>query len=226
MTARVGDKRANDGSAARSAGELSALRVDGGRLAVYAAIGATAGTVPLPWVPAALVRRVRGALAHDIAAHHGLSLSREARALLADTSTPDASEGTVVATALRYVGTRLAVRALARVGPLAALWPLRHAVRVYVLGYLLDRYLAARSEGASRVEEDEARRVRRAIDAAFVRATATSPAPLEEPAEEDDQRDPTTVLVDGLLGAAAGVPSHLLRRLDAAFDDALAEHHG
>jgi hypothetical protein len=64
--------------------------------------------------------------------------------------------------------------------------------------------------------------VRQAIDAAFARATAASPAPEEEPAEQDDQRDPSTVLVDGLLGAAAGVPSHLIRRLETAFDDALA----
>jgi hypothetical protein len=205
-----------------------ASRVDGGRLAVYAALGATAGTVPLPWVPAALIRRVRGALAHDIAVRNGLSLSREARAVLAEPSSPDASGG-ALATAVRYVGVRLAVRALARVGPLGAIWPLRHALRVYVLGHLLDRYLAGRAssarradEGAGRIEEGEARRVRQAIDAAFARATAASPAPEEEPAEQDDQRDPSTVLVDGLLGAAAGVPSHLIRRLETAFDDALA----
>jgi hypothetical protein len=208
-----------------------ASRVDGGRLAVYAALGATAGTVPLPWVPAALVRRVRGALAHDVALRHGLALSREARDLFAEPSSPDVSEGGAVSTALRYLGRRLAVRALTRIGPFGAILPLRHAVRMYALGHLLDRYLAGRASalpapgvpsGAGRIEEGEARRVRRAIDAAFARATAVSPAPEEEPALQDDQRDASTVVVDGLLGAAAGVPSHLVRRLDAAFDAALA----
>jgi hypothetical protein len=209
--------------------DSTAPRVDGGRLAVYAALGATAGTVPLPWVPAALVRRVRGALAHDVALRHGLSLSREARDLLAEPSSPDASERGTVSTALRYMGGRLAVRALTRIGPFGAILPLRHAVRMYALGHLLDRYLAgrasafgARRPGSRRIEEGEARRVRRAIDAAFALATAVSPAPEEEPAAQDDQRDASTVLVDGLLGAAAGVPSHLVRRLDTAFDDALA----
>src|SRR5260370_121218 len=75
--------------------------VDGGRLGVYAAIGATVGTVPLPWVPAALVRRVRGALVRDVAARHGLVLSAEARRVLADPSGPDSSPGMVVRT-LRY----------------------------------------------------------------------------------------------------------------------------
>jgi hypothetical protein len=225
MTSRVsgkGDKEGEVRPADASVPGTARAGVDGGRLAVYAAIGATAGSVPLPWVPAALVRRVRGALVHDIAVRHGSSLSLEARAVLAEPSSPDAPSGGTVATALRYVGARLAVRALSRVGPLGAIWPLRQALRVYVLGHLFDRYLGARAEGARRIEEGEARRVRVAIDEAFLLATAASPAPEEEPAEQDDQRDAGTVLVDGLLGAAAGVPAHLVRRLDAAFDEVLA----
>ncbi len=124
-------------------------RVDGGRLGVYAAVGATVGTVPLPWVPTALVRRVRGALVHDVALRHGLSLSREAREVLADPAGPEAATGTVTR-ALRYVGVRIALRALSLVGPVGAIWPLRHALRVYVLGYLFDRYLAGSRPRASR----------------------------------------------------------------------------
>jgi hypothetical protein len=218
------EKEARPGPVARPAEP----RMDGGRLGVYAAIGATAGTVPLPWLPAALVRRVRGALAHDVAMRHGLSLSREAREVLADPSDPDGPDGRVTR-ALRYVGIRLALRALTRVGPVGAIWPLRHALRMYVLGYLLDRYLGQVRRLDSqrmRIEETEARRVRRAIDAALARALGASPAPAEEPLEVEDQRDPATVFIDGLLGAAAGVPSHLLRRLDAAFDELLRETDG
>jgi hypothetical protein len=204
-------------------------RVDGGRLGVYAALGATAGTIPLPWVPAALVRRVRGALVHDVAVRHGLSLSPEARDLLADPAGPEEPHG-VVTRAARYVGVRIALRALTRIGPLRAIWPLGHALRMYVLGYLFDRYLSARPGGdpspGARIDVGEARRVRQAIDAALVRATASTPATVDEPAVVDDSRDATTAFVDGLIGAAAGVPSHLQRRLDTAFDALMSEGHG
>src|SRR6202008_3528231 len=46
--------------------------VERSRLGVYAAIGASAGAVPLPWIPDVLVRRVRGALVHDVAVRPGL----------------------------------------------------------------------------------------------------------------------------------------------------------
>jgi hypothetical protein len=35
-----------------------------------------------------------------------------------------------------------------------------------------------------------------------------------------------TAFIDGMLGLAAGVPSRLVGRLDAAFDDLLAHGHG
>src|SRR5579883_110709 len=66
---------------------------DGGRLGVYAAIAGSIGAVPLPWIPDALVGRVRGALVHDIASRHGVSLAPEARAILSDVSGPDKLQG-------------------------------------------------------------------------------------------------------------------------------------
>jgi hypothetical protein len=206
-------------------GELAAghAHVDGGRLGVYAAIGATVGTVPLPWVPGALVRRVRGALVHDVAGRHGLSLSPEARRVLADVSSPDSPDGTVTR-ALRYASKRLALRALTRVGPLRALFPIGQALQVYALGALLDRYLrtlrlvGSPDAASARIEREEALRVRRAIDHAIAGVLDAAPAGPDEAARVDDGRDRVTALVDGLLGAAAGVPAQLMHRLYAAFD--------
>jgi hypothetical protein len=200
--------------------------VERGRLATYAALGATLGAVPLPWVPGTLVRRVRGAVVHDIAVRHGLSLTQEAREVLCESAGPDGTRG-VVARAVRFLGVRLAAQALTRVGPFAALWPLRNALRTYVLGHLFDRYLElGRTERAVRIDAGEARRVRAAVDGALARALTADPPRVAEPTVFDDQRDPTTAFVDGVLGLAAGVPARLFGRLDAAFDDLLAHGDG
>jgi hypothetical protein len=200
--------------------------VDRSRLSTYAALAASAEAIPVPWLPDSLVRRVRGALVHDVAVRHGVSLTHEAREVLSQ-----ASDGkgppTVVSQALRFLGVRLAIRALARLGPIAMVWPLREALRTYALGHLFDRYLAVgRIERAVRIDEQEARRVRRAVDHALVRAVTVEPAPVDEPRAIDDQRDATTVMVDGLIGLAAGMPNRLMRRLEAAFDRSLTQDDG
>jgi hypothetical protein len=215
--------------------------IEGSRLGVYAALGASVSAVPLPWIPDAMIRHVRGALVHDIAIRHGLSLTREARAALAEPSGPDGPRG-VFSQALRFLGVRLAVRMLTRIGPIGLVWPVQNAVRTFVLGRMFDRYLertrherlrprlggaAEMPSRAVRVDVDEARRIRSAIDGALARAVSVeAPPPAEEPTAIDDQRDPTTVLVDSLLGVAAGVPERLLRRLDVAFDELLAQADG
>jgi hypothetical protein len=193
--------------------------VERGRLGVYAAIGASVGAVPLPWLPGSLAKRVRGALLHDIAVRHGVSLTPEARTALADPASLDAPRGWVEQ-GLRFVGVRLAARALTRFGPIGMVWPLREAVRTFTIGHLFDRYLATlRVERAVRIDVEEARHVRRAIDAAFARAVTLAPEPVEEPTPVDDQRDAMTALLDGLFSLAAGVPDRLVRRLDQAFDE-------
>ena len=207
---------------------LSTVRsqpVDRGRLGVYAAIGASLGTVPIPWLPDAFARRVRGALVHDVAARHGLSLTHEARDLLAEPSGPDGPRG-LMAQALRFVGARVALRALTSFGPFAAVWPLRNALGTYLLGHLFDRYLElARTERAVRIDVEEARRVRLAIDGAIVRALTVITPPAPAPTIIDDQRDVAEVVVDTLLGLAAGVPARLMSRIEAAFDELLAQTH-
>lgn len=102
--------------------------VDAGRLGVYAALGASTGAVPLPWLPDWLAARVRGALVHDIAVRRGVALSADARAALSDALSLDAPRGLAV-NALRVVGATIAVRTLTRLGPAAMLWPLSGALR-------------------------------------------------------------------------------------------------
>jgi len=205
-----------------------ALRRSSGptRAVAYAFLGASADAVPLPFVTDALVTRVRGALLHDFAAARGLSLTPEARAVLAGPSHGEDSRG-IARTAASFVALRLAFRLLGRVGPVWALWPLRQAGRTLLLGHLFDRYLdAVRIERAVRIDAEEARRVRRAIDGAFAHAfSMQAPADVEAGAV-DDQRDTWTALVDGVLGKAAGLPDRMLRRLEAAFDDLLAKADG
>ncbi len=196
-----------------------------GRLGVYTALGATVAAVPFPWLPDALTRRVRGALVHDVAVRHGLSLTPGAREVLSEPSAPEAPRG-FVSQAVRFFGLKLAARMLARMGPVALIWPVHTALRTYVLGRLFDRYLERwRTERAVRIDAEEARRVRSALDGALARAITVHVAPTEERAAVDDQREPMTALVDGLIGVAAGVPERLLRRLEVAFDEHMAGGH-
>src|SRR5579863_10209070 len=69
--------------------ELGAGRapeVTGARMSAYTALGASVAAVPLPWLPAMLLRRIRGALVHDIAVRRGFSLTSDARSLLSNPS--------------------------------------------------------------------------------------------------------------------------------------------
>jgi len=191
---------------------------DVGRLHVYAAISASAGSLPLPWVPEALIHRVRGAMVHDIAARHGLSLTAEARHALAGAPRGGGRTG-FVAPALRFVATRLVTRTLSSFAPFGVVWPLRGAISTYVLGRLFDRYLKViRREPSLFVDAVEARRVRSAIDGALAQALAVDVEPPGQPSVFDDDRDRATVFVDDVLELAAGIPARLTRRLDAAFD--------
>ena len=111
-------------------------------------------------------------------------------------------------------------------GPIALVWPLRNGLGTYLLGHLFDRYLElARTERAVRVDVEEARRVRLAIDGAILRALTVVTPSLEEPTIIDDQRDAGAVVIDTVLGLAAGLPARLMSRLEAAFDELLTQTH-
>ena len=98
-----------------------------GRLGTYTMLGAACGIVPLPWIPDATVRRVRGALVHDLTSRHGLSLTPEARTILVE---PNGTEGP---RGFLKQGAKFAVgRVLGRLGPFAMIAPVRSALGTYV----------------------------------------------------------------------------------------------
>jgi len=194
------------------------------RINAYTAIGASVGAVPLPWLPNILLQRIRGALVYDIAMRRGFSLARDARDALADPEGQVATSG-LFFQALRFFGIRLVGRMLSRFGPSGIIWPAQAALRTYVLGRTFDRYLRFRSASSTRIDVDEARRIRRAIDATLAGAIGVKVPHAPELAAIDDERDTATAIIDGILGAAAGLPAHLLVRLDSAFDHALAQIH-
>jgi hypothetical protein len=202
--------------ASRRTEALGRPQFGGGRLGTYTMLGAATGVVPLPWVPDVMVRRLRGALVHDLASRHGLSLTPEARTVLVDAAGSDGAKSYLKAGVV-FAATRV----LGRFGPLALLGPVRTALGTFVLGHLVERYLeTVRSTRSLRIEVDEARRVREAIDRALVDAltTAGRGAPEDRPFSAEDLRDPRTQLVDGVLISIASAPGWLVRRLDAAFD--------
>jgi hypothetical protein len=190
-----------------------------GRLGTYAAFGAVAGSVPLPYIPDALTRRVRGALVQDIAARHGLSITLEARDLFSEPAGTEGPRG-LGAQAVRFVTRRL----LGRFGPLAIVPPIRSGIETFVLGHLFTRYLeTARTERAARIDVEEARELRRAIDRALVLTMSPEVhgAMDAAPRAPEELRDTVTQIVDGVLQTFAGAPEWALRRVEAAFDDAL-----
>jgi hypothetical protein len=195
-----------------------------GRVGTYTLLGAAAGTVPVPWVPDALTRRVRGALVQDVVARYSLSLTPEARNVLSEPAGTEGPRG-LIAQMTRYMTGTL----LARFGPLGLVPPVRSALATFVLGHLFHRYVSvSRTDRSVRIDVVEARRVRQAIDRAMLHAFAgeVHAEGEEGGAPPDDMRDQTTQLTDSLLIALAGLPSFLVRRLDAAFDDLLPRVSG
>ncbi|HVJ91862.1 MAG TPA: hypothetical protein VM580_18810 [Labilithrix sp.] len=191
-----------------------------GRLGTYTVLGAVSGVVPLPWVPDAIVRRIHGALVHDLTSRHGLSLTPEARDVLVEPERLDGTRGYI-----QQGVTFAAMRVLARVGPLGLLAPVRAGFGTFVLGHLLERYLdTARMVRSVRIDVEEARRIRRAIDQALLYALTTEGRSSREqrPQPAEDLRDQSTQIVDGVLISIASAPGWLVRRLDAAFDETLA----
>jgi hypothetical protein len=223
----MGDEKKPDDAFLAAEREPRALTRGGmaaGRVGTYTVLGALAGSVPVPWLPDAVARRVRGALVQDIAARHSLSLTPEARNVLAEPAGTEGPRG-LIAQMTRY----MAGSVLGRLGPLGFVPPVRAALETFMLGHLFHRYLAiARSDRSVRIDVTEARRVRQAIDRSMLHAFAgeVRGEPEEPGASPDDMRDAGTQLFDSVIIGVAGIPGFLVRRVDAAFDDLLPRVSG
>lgn len=195
-------------------------RLGNGRLGAYAVMGAVVGAVPIPFLPASIASRVRGALVHDVASRFGVALTPEARKVLVAPGFSEGSSG-FLGSAVSFA----AMRVLSRFGPLTLLGPVRSALLTLALGRLFSRYLATmRDASAVRIDEAEAKRVRRAIDRSLLLVFSTPPVPEHvEAAAPEELRDQITQATDGVLSFAANLPGWVLRRLDAAFDAALRD---
>ncbi len=180
-------------------------------------LGAAAAAVPIPFLPGSLAMRVRGALVHDICSRFGLSITPDARRILAGPGLAEGPAGFVGA-AVRFATTRV----LSRLGPLTMLPTFRSGLLTYAIGHLLVRYLETRDSHSVRIDEDEARKVRRAIERAIGQAFMTSPrAEIDSAGPPEELRDQFTQASDGVIAALAGLPGWIVRRLEAAFDECI-----
>ncbi len=187
------------------------------RLPMLTIFAGAAGSIALPWVPNALTTRVRGAIAEDIASRKGLSLTPEARDTLSALAFEQAGLRPI-SRILRFSAARVALRFL----PLGAVLPgTLAAFSAFALGHLFERYLTQhRTSAATRIDEEEARRIRTALDLAVLHILRARPASSSKgDSKSEDLRDAVTQLVDKVLLGAATVPSLVLERLEAAFDE-------
>lgn len=190
-----------------------------GRLTVLSTFVMAANAVPVPLLPDAVVTRVRGAIAHDTAARHGLGLTSDARTVLASVD----AENRAMA---RRAGETVIREVLKRLGPLAVVGTLSRGVEAYALGLLFNRYIERiRASAQARIDVDEARRIRDAIDRAVLRvlSPALKPEMTTMSRGGEDLRTETTRWLDTLILTGASLPGYLERRLEAAFDEIMAE---
>ena len=193
-----------------------------GRLAVLTAYAVAAAAIPIPLLPDRMLIRVRGAVVHDIVSRHGLSLTSDARAMLAD---PDSEQRTRMV----KVAETIVRQVLRRLKPLGVINSVSRGLEVFALGLLLERYITeVRPGGQVRMHLEEARKVRGMIDRAAVRALSPSLKPGQATMADglEDLRDELTRWVDAILLTSAALPSYLERRLEAAFDQVVGETPG
>lgn len=205
-----------------SAVAVSSGHAPSGRLALLTAYAIAATAIPLPLLPDRALKSVRGAVVHDVVSRHGLSLTSDARSVLSD---PSADHRTRLVRAAEGIARTL----LRRLTALGALDSASRGVEVFALGLLLDRYIQKVRAGATvRMHHEEARKVRDAIDRAVVRALSPTlrPSLTTLPGGAEDLRDEFTRWLDAALLTSAALPSYIERRLEAAFDEVVAETPG
>src|SRR5262249_21385523 len=87
-----------------------------GRLAVLTAMAIASGGIPIPFVPDRVLFRIRGAVAQDVVSRYGLSLTSDAREILASPNSEKRSTA-LVRKAVELVTTQI----FKRLGPLGAI---------------------------------------------------------------------------------------------------------
>jgi hypothetical protein len=193
-----------------------------GRLAILTGLSLAASAIPIPLLPDRVVFQIRGAIAQDVAARHGLSLTTDGRKALAEHSL----ESPVRETLKRGLGF-LSKTFIKKLSPLATFFTATAAVEVFAIGHLFDRYLDQhRGSKSVRITGEEARAVRKLIDASILRALSPSLQPSAVPLlpPPEDLRDEFTRWIDTVILMGAGLPAYLERRLDSAFDTVIAEN--
>ncbi len=194
---------------------------------MLAVASAFSGSVPIPVLPVRVVRALRGALAHDVLARHGIALAADARDVLADPGWIPTRGGGLVRDALQYLASRMFVR-FAPLGTIAV--PARTAYEVLAFGRLLERYVTlyrtrVGAHGrAMRVDRAEAAQVRATIESAAMKAITVSLQGQIEPVREapEDHRGLVDRLLDGAILGVTRLPDVVGARLDAAFDELAA----
>ncbi|MBX3272202.1 MAG: hypothetical protein KF729_18200 [Sandaracinaceae bacterium] len=216
---------------ARRAG-IPLARQAGSSVSVYAAITGLAGAVPVPMLDAVLSELSRGAAMRRVAKRHGVTLTPDARAILA-------TSGSIHATSTER--GRLLKTALASVlAPFRVAARVDDAVGTLLSAICLDHFLRRpdRPAGAA-LTAAEAHRVRaateRAIGEAGFDALKTIPAGLFRIlrrafdallAADDEGRSPIERAVDAILDGLADAPDELVDALTLQFDLALEEDRG
>lgn len=201
---------------------MTTIPPSSGRLAVLTAYAIAANSIPLPFVPDRVILRIRGAIVQDVVSRHGISVTSDARKILAE---PSSDQRRLLVRAAEGVARQL----LKRVGPVGVLTSIVSGIEVYALGHLLDRYLReARPSATVRMHLEEAQQLREAIDKAVKRSLSPTLQPTETTmaSSPEDLRDELTRWVDAVLLTSAALPSYVQRRLEAAFDQVLAETPG
>lgn len=181
-------------------------------------LGAAVVALPIPFVGGSIAERIRGALIFDIGGRYGLSITPDARKVLVETGFIEGPKG-FLGSALRFATGRV----LSRLGPLTLLPPLQSALYTFALGHLLQRYLESfRDTRATRIDILEARKLRKAIDQGILGVIRTKAREEKlEYGQPEELRDQVTQAVDGAITLVAGMPSWVVRRLEAAFDEAI-----
>lgn len=193
-----------------------------GRLAMLTAYAVAATAIPIPFVPDRVIAGVRGALVHDVVSRHGMSITSDARAILAGAQSDQRAR-------LMRAAETVVRQVLKRFRPASLFQTAARGVEVYALGKLLDHYIThVRKSGAVRIHAEEARRVREAIDKALLRTLSPALRPKLQtmPSGAEDLRDEYTRWIDAIFLTGAAIPSYLERRLEAAFDEIVRETPG